>query len=71
MSIYYNENGQLQDFDTWEHLVSCKKCHRTYRQSCETQVPGFREMSEDICPYCGNENGHSMSVEYFNYPLEK
>jgi uncharacterized protein YbaR (Trm112 family) len=66
MAIYYNSNGQLQNFDEWENTVVCPKCKKPYHQYCEEQVPGFRDMSYDICPYCKNDNGHSMSEEYTN-----
>ena len=57
------------DDDCYETTVTCSKCKKTYRQVCEDQEPGFRMRDEDICPYCGNVNGSSMSVEYTNYPL--
>ena len=68
MAIYYNADGQLQNFDEWEHVVVCKKCGRPYHQVCEEQVPGFRDKDYDTCPYrgCGWVNGSSMSVEYNN-----
>ena len=70
MSLYYNENGDLQNYaEITGLLVFCPKCHKPYRQDKEEQVPGFRDMDYDICPYCHNENGHSMSWEYSNYPL--
>lgn len=49
--------------------VTCKKCGLKYQQNTEEQVPGFREVDRDICPYCGHENGRSGDVEYFNKPL--
>lgn len=69
MAIYYNENGKLQNYETWGQVVVCPKCHKPYHQECEEQVPGFRDKDYDICPYCGNENGFSMSVEYKNIPM--
>lgn len=47
-------------------LVRCKHCGQTYRQTVVDQVPGFRDMDEDTCPYCHSVNGQSMSVEYIN-----
>ena len=66
MAVYYNADGELQNFDEWSQVVVCKKCGKPYHQDCEEQVPGFRDMDYDICPYCGNENGRSMSEEYSN-----
>ena len=68
MPVYYNSEGNLQNFDSWASPVICKKCGKEYLQGCEEQVPGFRDMSEDICPYCNNLNGSSMLVEYHNSP---
>lgn len=71
MSLYWNADGELQNFEEWDQLAVCSKCGKPYKQRCEEQVPGFRDRSEDICPYCGNTNGFSMSVEYWNYPLSE
>jgi hypothetical protein len=54
----------------YEIDVKCKACGKIYHQRIEDQVPGFRLMDEDICPYCKNVNGKSMSVEYENSKLE-
>ena len=69
MPMYYNENGDLQEYARWTQLAKCKKCGKPYRQECEEQVPGFRDRDYDICPYCGHENGSSMSYEYYNHKL--
>ena len=52
-------------------VVTCPNCHKNYRQETESQVAGFREKDYDLCPYCQNENGFSMSVEYHNYKLDQ
>lgn len=70
MGIYYNENGDLQAFEETSAKVKCIKCKKVYLQHIEEQVPGFRDKSFDVCPYCKNENGNSMSVEYTNYKIE-
>ena len=70
MPVYYNSEGKLEEFEEYSRQVTCKSCGKMYKQVCEEQVPGFRDKSYDICPYCGNENGSSMSEEYTNYPLE-
>lgn len=54
----------------YEIDVKCKACGKYYRQRVEDQVPGFRIMSEDVCPYCNNINWKSMSVDYINSKLE-
>lgn len=69
MAVYYNENGDLQNFQECENVCICKYCGKPYHQYCEEQVPGFRDRSDDICPYCHEENGSSMSEEYFNSPF--
>lgn len=68
--LAYNENGDLQEYESWANQVTCPACGKVYLQQCEDQVPGFRDRSEDICPYCKALNGSSMSVEYSNYPIE-
>ena len=71
MAIYNNADGKLQNFEEWSQVVTCKKCGKPYYQDCEEQVPGFRDMDYDICPYCGNENGRSMSEEYSNSAMNE
>ncbi len=69
MGIYYNADGELQEFEEYEHTASCLNCNKKYRQVCEEQVPGFRTKSYDVCPYCGNENGQSLSVDFYNFKI--
>ena len=69
MSIYYNENGDLQGLDSWADVVMCDNCCTPYRQEREEQPSGFREMSEDGCPYCGHVHSKSMDVDYYNYRM--
>ena len=68
--LAYNENGDLQEYATSDRIVKCKYCDKAYKQSIEEQVPGFRDKSYDICPYCGKENGSSMEEEYCNYKVD-
>ena len=69
MGVYYNADGNLQEFESVTEVVTCKKCGKKYEQTCEEQVPGFRMRDEDVCPYCHNVNQSSMSYDYFNKPL--
>ncbi len=55
--------------DSQEELVICPKCRRKYLQWTRDQVPGFRDMDYDTCPYCGNERGKSMTIEFHNQKL--
>lgn len=71
MALYFNENGELQEYETISDIVTCPKCGKKYRQDKEEQVPGFRDRSYDICPYCGEVNGSSMDVDYFNSRIDK
>ena len=64
--IAYNENGDLQEYESSNKVVKCKHCGKAYHQEVEEQVPGFRDRSYDICPYCKEENGSSMDVDYSN-----
>ena len=70
MAIYYNSNGNLQNFEEWSQTVRCPNCGKAYTQYCEEQVAGFRDRSYDICPYCKHENGSSMEVEYVNSRID-
>lgn len=54
---------------SWSEKVMCPHCRQIYIQDTETQMPGFRDKDYDICPYCGETNGFSMSVEYHNYKV--
>lgn len=67
--IAYNENGDMQDYDSYSNVVKCKHCGREYNQLVEEQVPGFKDRSYDDCPYCHENNGSSMEVEYTNSRL--
>ena len=67
--LAYDENGVLREFDEYKHIVVCRHCTRPYRQHTEDQVPGFREIDHDICPYCHNSNGSSGDVEFYNAAL--
>ncbi len=68
--LAYNENGELAEYEVSYGTTECPKCHKKYKQTTEEQVPGFRDMSYDICPYCGAENGKSMEVDYMNRKIE-
>lgn len=69
--LSYDENGNLSEFEEDQQKVVCGKCHKTYLQETEEQVPGFREVDDDVCPYCGHVNGSSGEVEYFNHKLNE
>jgi hypothetical protein len=56
--------------DVPDEQVRCPKCGKLYLQWTEDQVPGFRSVDKDICPYCGVENGRSMEVEFHNSKIE-
>lgn len=66
----FNENGILAEFQDYTCNVRCRQCGKSYYQKCIEQIPGFREVDEDICPYCHKSNGCSGDYEFFNYKLE-
>ena len=66
----YDENGNLRYYEEDQQKVVCGKCHKTYLQETVEQVAGFREVDDDVCPYCGHVNGRSGDVEFFNHKLE-
>ena len=65
----YDENGNLREFEECENILVCNHCKKPYRQRTEEQVPGFRDVDDDICPYCHESNGRSGDVEFYNEPL--
>lgn len=67
----YNENGDLADFEISESTVKCGHCGEVYYQELHEQVPGFREVDDDICPYCHESNGRSGDWEFFNRKIDK
>lgn len=69
--LQYNENGVLQEYLEYKTKERCKSCHNFYDQEIIEQVPGFRDKSYDICPYCGVVNGSSMEVEYTNRKIKE
>jgi len=60
-----------EDYHTTCSKVVCQHCGKSYYQEREDQVPGFRDMDYDHCPYCNQVNGQSMSYEYHNYEISK
>lgn len=68
--LMYDENGDLRDYEQQASIVTCSACKKKYKQIITEQVPGFRDTSEDECPYCGHINHTSMSVEYDNYEIK-
>ena len=55
-----------EDCHIHSSTVICKHCGKPYYQDYEDQVPGFRDMDYDYCPYCKEVNGQSMTYEYHN-----
>lgn len=69
MAIQYNADGKLKNFEEGIRMVTCPNCDGEYRQVFEEQVPGFRSLSYDTCPYCNFTLKTSMDEEFFNYPI--
>ena len=69
--LAYDENGDLREYEEDEGIVICKHCKRAYLQCIEEQVPGFRDIAEDVCPYCHESNNWSSDVEFYNKPLSR
>ena len=49
----------------------CKKCNKEYIQILEEQPIGFKQLSYDDCPYCGNISRRSMSWDFVNSKIEE
>ena len=60
--LAYNENGELQEYESYNGIVKCSHCNKAYRQTVDK--------SYDICPYCNAVNRSSMEEEYFNSKLQ-
>lgn len=56
--------------DEQDSIITCRHCGKKYKQWTEEQIPGFREMDYDTCPYCNQDNGRSMSYEFHNEKLD-
>lgn len=54
-----------------ERDVKCQNCGKIYSQIEKEQVPGFRDLEYDTCPYCNTVNGRSMTYEYLNSKKEE
>jgi hypothetical protein len=70
---FYNENGEYEnrELETYQVEKICKACGKRYKQIQEEQISGFRDRSYDYCPYCGEENGSSMSWDYYNSKIDE
>lgn len=69
--LAYDENDVLCEYEESSLIAVCSSCHKLYRRIVGEQIPGFREREYDNCPYCGNENGSSMSYDYSNSKLPR
>lgn len=69
--LAYNEKNRLKEFEDVCNLQACTHCRKIYRQVINGQIPGFREREHDICPYCGTDNGSSMSYEFSNSKISE
>ena len=67
--LAYDENGIMREFEESNDIVVCKHCKKMYYQHTTDQVPGFRDVDDDICPYCKKSNGKSGDVEFYNRVL--
>ena len=70
---FYDEDGNWmpQELETYEDAVVCQHCGKRYKRIREEQVIGFRERSEDYCPYCGESNGSSMDWDFYNSKIDE
>ena len=57
----------LLDMNTIYEKYTCKACNKEYECVKTEQTPGFRDMEENRCPYCGNVNEKSMTYDYSCY----
>ena len=67
--LAYDENGIMREFEESDDIVVCKHCQKMYYQHTTEQVPGFRDVDDDICPYCKKSNGRSGDIEFYNRAL--
>lgn len=65
------KNDHIFDVQLEKELTNCKKCNKTYKCSKTEQQPGFRDMEEERCPYCGEINDRSMEYDYFCHQLSE
>lgn len=69
--LAYDENNMLCEYEENGFIAACSNCHKLYRHTVSEQISGLREREYDNCPYCGYENGSSMSDECSNSKLRE
>ena len=67
MAAYY-PNGVVipGTVDGYNTTVTCPKCNKKFNSHVVEQIAGFRERSNNDCPYCGYVIESSMSWDYCN-----
>lgn len=64
-------NDHCYDRPLENKVKKCKYCGEYYTFEKEEQVPGFRDIDEEVCPYCNKTNNQSMEYEFSCYKLTR
>ena len=59
------KNDHIFDVSIENELRNCPNCNKTYICVEEEQTPGFRDLEEERCPYCGSVNNRNMTYDYY------
>lgn len=51
-------------------VCTCKFCDKKYQSVLVEQTPGFRDMEDERCPYCGEVNRSSMEYEFSTQTID-
>lgn len=68
MAAYFANNGCVipGTIESYTSTKICPKCNKEFKSEITEQIEGFRERSNNDCPYCGYVIESSMSWEYYN-----
>ena len=56
--------NHIYDSPIEQEIKKCSHCGELYYCSETEQIPCYRDMEYDVCPYCNTENNRSMTFEY-------
>lgn len=67
MAAYYGNGCVIPGtIESYTDTKICPKCNKKFISKITEQIQGFRERSNNDCPYCGYVIESSMSWEYCN-----
>lgn len=58
------------DFDCYEYEEICPSCGRKFLTVQTEQIPGFRDLCDETCPYCKHTLRESMTYEFSTFKID-